>query len=282
MLDPVLERGAASYLRLADRLLPGRITGFYLVGSAALGAFRPGRSDIDFVAVLDGPLDRSELRRLRAVHLGSGLRSGARALATGDLALPGTCNGVYVPKAELAKPVSQVRPAASHTGPGFAVGSAFDVNPVVWKTFKDHGIARRGPAPADLELDPEPETLRQWNVDNLNGYWRRWADAASRGKPPAKSFTPSRWVRAWAVLGPPRLHHTVLTGEVISKEQAGLYAMDTFGPRWRPVIADALAYWRAEPEPPGPPASERLVDAAAFVRKVIRSANAIAITDSSP
>ena len=40
------------YLRLADRLLPGMITGFYVTGSVALGAYRPGRSDIDFVAVL--------------------------------------------------------------------------------------------------------------------------------------------------------------------------------------------------------------------------------------
>lgn len=39
------EHGAMAYLRLADRLLPGRVVGFYLVGSAALDSFRPGRSD---------------------------------------------------------------------------------------------------------------------------------------------------------------------------------------------------------------------------------------------
>jgi len=172
--------------------------------------------------------------------------------------------------------VSQIRPAASHTGPAFAVGSGFDVYPVVWKVFREAGVALRGSEPATLGLDPEPETLRQWNLDNLNGYWRRWADGASRGKPPTSPFTPSRWVRAWAVLGAPRLHRTLATAEVISKEQAGVYAMDTFGPRWSRVIDDALAYWRAEPEPPGPSASERLADAAAFVREVIRSANAIA------
>jgi len=44
---------AARYLALADRLLPERIQAFYLVGSTALGAFRDGRSDVDFVAVVD-------------------------------------------------------------------------------------------------------------------------------------------------------------------------------------------------------------------------------------
>ncbi|CAA9243563.1 MAG: hypothetical protein AVDCRST_MAG50-1780 [uncultured Acidimicrobiales bacterium] len=275
MLDPTLARGAASYLQLADRLLPGQITGFYLVGSAALGAFRPGRSDIDFIAVLDAALDRRELRRLRVAHLGSGVRSTVRALAAGDLALPGTCNGVYVPRSELAKPVSRIRPAASHTGPAFNVGSAFDVNPVVWKVFHERGIALRGPQPAELGLDPEPHTLRKWNLDNLNGYWTRWADMAARGQAPVKPLTPSRWVRAWGVLGAPRLHRTVATGEVISKEEAGAYALETFGPRWKRVVDDALAYWRGEPEPAGPAASQRLADAGAFMREVVRSANAI-------
>jgi len=35
-----------------------------------MGAFREGRSDLDFVAVADRELSRPELERLRAVHLG--------------------------------------------------------------------------------------------------------------------------------------------------------------------------------------------------------------------
>ena len=51
-----------AYLRLAERLLPGRVVGFYLVGSAALGSFRPGRSDIDFIAVMDSAVDETASR----------------------------------------------------------------------------------------------------------------------------------------------------------------------------------------------------------------------------
>ena len=53
------------YLEQVDHALPDRVEGFYLVGSAALQAFQPGRSDIDFVAVTTGRLDESELHRLR-------------------------------------------------------------------------------------------------------------------------------------------------------------------------------------------------------------------------
>lgn len=77
------------YLGLVDRLLPGRVTGFYLVGSVALGDYRPRRSDIDFVGVIDGDLDRGDLRRLRLVHALSGARTVAGALVGGSVAVPG-------------------------------------------------------------------------------------------------------------------------------------------------------------------------------------------------
>jgi len=46
-----------------DRAVPGRIEGFYVVGSAYLGAFRLGRSDVDFVAIVDGALSQLALTR---------------------------------------------------------------------------------------------------------------------------------------------------------------------------------------------------------------------------
>lgn len=46
----------ATYLEVADRLEPGLVEGLYLQGSIALGDYRPGVSDIDFVAVTSRPL----------------------------------------------------------------------------------------------------------------------------------------------------------------------------------------------------------------------------------
>src|SRR5688500_19225057 len=58
----------SAYARLVDDQLPGRISGLYLTGSVALDDYRPGRSDIDFVAVSDTALQASELEILRRVH----------------------------------------------------------------------------------------------------------------------------------------------------------------------------------------------------------------------
>jgi Aminoglycoside adenylyltransferase, C-terminal domain/Nucleotidyltransferase domain len=245
VLPPAVDAAVARCLGVADRLLPGRIVGFYVVGSTALGAWRPDRSDIDFVAVLDRALAAAELRRLRAVHAATAGRSAARALRRRLVALPGTCNGVFVAAEDLRRPVSTIAPVASHTGLRFAAGRGFDVNPVGWKVLAEAGIAVRGPAPADLGLRPEPERLRAWNLGNLDAYWRRWGEATVRRSAPL--WRPPRSPATWGVLGVARLHHTVATGEIVSKEAAGEYARRTFAPAWHPIVDEALAYWRGDP-----------------------------------
>lgn len=273
MEDPTLKDAVVRYLRVADRLLPGRIAGFYVVGSAALGAFRAGRSDVDFVAVVDGNLAGAELRRLRGVHAATAGRPALRALARGDSALAGTCNGVFVRATDLTRPVTEIAPVASHAGHEFAVGRAFDVNPVVWKVLAERGIAVRGPVPSSLGLDPQPELLRAWNLANLDSYWRPWAAALLR-RPGVPTLRPG-WATAWGVLGASRLHRTVATGEVVSKEAAGEHALGAFGRRWHPIVEAALAYRRQETAgPERRSARARTQETAAFVLEVVRAPHA--------
>src|SRR5262249_6437198 len=68
------------------------------------------------------------------------------------------------------------------------------------------------------------------------------------------------------VLGAPRLHRTVVEGDIISKEEAGEYALAAFGDRWGPVIDEALAYWRGQlTAGPFRPVGRRRREAARFV-----------------
>jgi hypothetical protein len=111
----------------------------------------------------------------------------------------------------------------------------------------------RGPAPAQLDLDPEPASLPGWNRQILRQYWQPWGQAALW--PRRRSIGPgrrlrARWATAWGVLGPPRLHHTIATGDVISKEVAGEYALDVFASRWHPIVREGLAYRRDQPADP--------------------------------
>lgn len=227
-----------------DRAVPGRVEGFYVVGSACLGAFRPGRSDIDFVAIVDGPLDPPELARLRALHH----RHWTAALVR-DVALrrrwPLVCNGSYLLRDALARSPLEVTALAGQVAGRFGVAEPgrFDVNPVTWHTLARHGIAIRGPEPDRLEIRADLDELRAWTLDNLREYWRPWAERARRLRP--RGF-PHRFT-ACGVLGVSRLDHTLRTGEIATKEVAGESALQRFDPRWRPLIEDALAYWRGGP-----------------------------------
>ncbi|HKY68715.1 MAG TPA: hypothetical protein VJM49_20175 [Acidimicrobiales bacterium] len=58
------------------------------------------------------------------------------------------------------------------------------------------------------------------------------------------------WSTAWGVLGPPRLAHTIATGDVISKEEAGERSKAYLDPVLHAIVDDGLAWWRGEPADP--------------------------------
>jgi predicted nucleotidyltransferase len=268
----------ADLIARLDRAVPGRIEGFYVVGSVAMGAFVVGRSDVDFVAIVDHDLGRAELARLRGVHA----RGWTSALIR-DVALrrrwPFVCNGIYLRGGGLERSPLEVTPLAAQVSGRFRIAPrrGFDVNPVTWHTLARHGIAVRGPKPEQLRIRTDSAELRIWTVGNLNDYWRRWVERVRRPGLNRATVLGRRFI-AGGVLGAPRLHYTIATGEVATKEAAGQYALETFEPRWHALIEDALAYWRGAPSlrPYRGHAAGRRHDAAEFVALVIDAGNALA------
>ncbi len=268
---------AEDLLARLDHALPGRIEGFYVVGSACMGTFRPGRSDVDFVAVADRELSRLELARLGAVHLGRWTSA-----LVGDVAIrrrwPLVCNGIYLRDGDLARSPLEVTPLAGHVSGRFRIAEreGLDVNPITWHVLARHGIVLRGRDPERLGVHVDAGELLAWTRGNLNSYWRRWIERVRRPGVSRATVLGRRFIAA-GVLGVPRLHYTLAVGEITSKEAAGMYALDAFEPHWRPVVEDALAYWRGAPPAvryrrlPG----RRRHEAAEFVAHVIDSGNAL-------
>jgi hypothetical protein len=157
-----LPRDAAEdLLARLDRVVPSRIEGFYVVGSASMEAFQPGRSDVDFVAIVDGGFDPAELRRLRAVHVGRWTSA-----LIHDTALrrrwPLVCNGIYLKAGDLSRSPLEVTPLAGHVTARFRAASreGFDVNPVTWHVLARHGVALRGPHRHRLQIYADDTELR--------------------------------------------------------------------------------------------------------------------------
>lgn len=252
MLPREVDVEITKHAALLDRVIPGRLAGLYVVGSTALGAFCPDKSDIDFVAVLEGDVTPAEFDALRRAQRRAHLVAMRRALTSWPPAWPLVCNGVYVRWEDLRHPTAEITPICGHVARMFAVGHAFDVNPVTWSTLARGGIAVRGPEVSALGVHDDDDELRAWTRANLDGYWRRWAASAQgRVRPGYAALVglTRQYGLAWGVLGAPRLHCTIATGEIISKEQAGFYALETFDASWHPLIEEALAYWRGSGSP---------------------------------
>ena len=220
---------AADYLSTMD------VEGLYLVGSVALDDYRPGMSDIDFVAVTERPVDPEAVRRAHAELVERHPRP--------------HFDGLYVTWADLATDPREVAPG-THTHEGRVhTGVRGERHPVTWHTLAQCGVTVRGPAPADLDIWTDRAALAESIRENLDAYWRPWHREASRRLSKLAAATLVDWGPVWAVLGVSRLHYTLATGRITSKTGAGVHARTVFGHEWHRIVDECLRIRRAEPGP---------------------------------
>ena len=231
---PLVARVVAAYLEEVDREVPGLVEGFYLTGSVALGEFRARTSDVDFVAVTGPPLGTTALDAL------------ARAHARLRTRLPHPhLDGMYATWVDLAQDPALRRGPHSHEG-RFHAHARGPGDPVTWHVVAKHGVAFRGPAPAEVPIWTNAAVLAAWIQNNLDTYWRRLLHCAARPVDPWFVASHMAYGAVWIVLGTSRLHFTLATGDVCSKEAAGEYALRTFGDRWHRVVRESLFIRRAD------------------------------------
>jgi hypothetical protein len=239
MLPELVRAVVRDFLAAVDAETPGLIEGLYLVGSIAQGDFRPHRSDIDFVAVTARRLRADELVMLQHVH--TDLQQRWRRLFF---------DGIYVTWDDLAADPQDAGPCpAVHEGHLEPEGSG---DLVAWHTLAHHGLCCRGPGVGEFPVWVDPAVLAAWVDANLETYWRRVLGPGSRRLRPY-GFILTEWGCEWCVLGVSRIHYTLTTGAITTKDGAGLHALATFPTRWQRVVEEALrirrggrgrsAYW---------------------------------------
>ncbi len=224
-----------AYLEAVDHEAPGLIEGLYLTGSAALGEFRPHTSDIDFLAVTSAEPDAMAVVALGRAH--ARLRQSCPRPSF---------DGRYVTWNDLAHDPCEARPGPySHVGRFKARGQG-DCNPVTWHTLASHGVRCRGLEPADVPIWTDSSALFSWTLDNFDRYWRPLLRRAHRFPDPWSLTAFTSYGAAWVVLGVCRLHYTLATGRIGSKEDAGCYGIRTFPEPWHRVLNEALRIRRGD------------------------------------
>lgn len=222
----LVELAARRLAALLERNAPGLVSGLHLVGSTIDGDFRPGRSDLDFVAVLAHPASDDELEALAIVH---------RIYAT-DPTMP-RLDGIWITVPELA-----AGPDASPDGPTstdndfFAFGHG-NRNPVAWTQLQE---ARTIVGELDrTTLWSNRDRLVEWVIQNAGAYWRHWHARHARWSRGGLAMLRPRFVM-WCVLGISRLAFTAETGRIASKSAAGTWALGTVPTQWHPIVTEAL------------------------------------------
>ena len=231
----LVQEVVSSYLDAVDDEAPGLVEGLYLIGSIALGEFRPHTSDIDFVAVTAKQPDAATIVKLTRAH------NRLRKVWPRPF-----FDGRYVTWKDLARDPRQIGPGPYSYQGRLHSGGCGECDPITWHTIKNHGIRCRGPETNELNIWSDPQSLRSWTLSNFDSYWRPLLQRA-RGFPDPWNITAfTSYGTVWIVLGVCRLHYTLATGEIVSKEQAGCYGLKTFPDKWHRVLNEALRIRRAD------------------------------------
>ncbi|MER6731847.1 nucleotidyltransferase domain-containing protein [Streptomyces puniciscabiei] len=181
--------------RFLEELLPLRPRALWAHGSFAGGDYQEGRSDLDLIAVLPGPVRLATVRRVVALH---------RRLRALPLAAKLHCS--YLAPAGLEDP------DRSHLTWAHARVLRRPVTPVTRRELHDFGRVLYGEPPAGL-LPPVPERqLRAFVVRDQRDYWRPHVDRA-------RLWKQDIWVDA-GLLTFARATVTLRDGRLISKREA--------------------------------------------------------------
>lgn len=193
------------------------LLGVYWIGSAALGDFQEGKSDLDFVVLVRRPPQPAQRAEVLALH---------RSIRAARM------EGLYVMPEQLGTD----KPVWTYYHGKLAWGLE-GVNPVTWYTLAQRGVAVYGPPPKAWKLEAPRKALLDYERRNLDAYWRPYIRRLHGVR---RSMALTHGCVEWAALGIARIYYTLREGDVVSKRAAGKYALTQF-PEHAPLLEQALA-----------------------------------------
>lgn len=188
---------ALAHAGRVDAHAPGLLIGLHVTGSPALDDYVPGVSDLDLVGVLSRVPDDADLAALAKAHADPSV------------------DAVYVQPADLTRPAADLVRPWGRDGELRTTEPA-NITPVLWDQLNRYSITVRGDRPrARVTADEVAGYCR----GNLVAYWQPLVKQLGAAQD-AGVTVPADTV-LWVALGPARLWHTLRTGEIVGKSQAG-------------------------------------------------------------
>ena len=215
-------RVCETWLAAVDAAAPGLVTGLHVRGGLGFGEFVPGRSDVDFVAVLSRRPTYADEDALEDAHA-----------TTRERHPDPPFDGLHVLAEDLAGDPEYCPDVPCVLHGHFEAAARYDVSPVGWHELARHSVAVRGALPPVWTDDAR---LLAFTRAHLDTYWRQQAGALA--KFPAEAAAEDAC--AWCVLGVARVDHLLVTGAMTAKGAAGRWGLTHYDERWHRVLREAL------------------------------------------
>ena len=219
-IQPITE----NYISLVNKQVPDLINSFYIVGSIALDEFNEQFSDIDFLAILNRKATAEDIEELRHIHHLIERNHPQWKMS-----------GSYLRACDLGKLADEIEPHPYYHDGVLHPNSHAGLNPVTWWELKNRGIALAGPQPQELPFSVDGDQLATWMRENMNSYWRLWAN-----RPGRILVMSTGWGMQWAVLGVLRQFYTFRENTITTKVRAAQYALGCLPARWHKLIQEAV------------------------------------------
>lgn len=219
------------YHTLFSERLPNTLEGLYLHGSIALNAYIDGSSDIDFVAIIKRHLTVAEKKWLTNIH--QYLQK--KYKKTG-------MDGCYLLIEDIGKKQTGTKKCL-YVNEGKVDWSNDAINPVTWWILKNKGIRILGPDIPSFFFEVDETDLTEYVLNNMNSYWYNRMKTMKRFKSLAL-LLPNKFLDQevqWSITGMLRQFYTLREHEIISKVDAGKYAINYMPERWHNVIKEAVS-----------------------------------------
>ncbi|TBL75757.1 nucleotidyltransferase domain-containing protein [Paenibacillus thalictri] len=242
MLPEIVGKTMSALCGCLEARLPGVVESVYVYGSAALGAYIEGSSDIDFIAVTGRSLSSWEVEAVADVH-----REMERLFPDADIM------GAYIVSEQVGKQPEKNDPVLTYFNKTLHIdGTGADLNPITWWVLKRHGICVYG-RKASFAYEISAGELAKYVIGNMNSYWAGWIDRLQQPDVSdvlQSSATAKRLDQAveWCVLGMLRQYYTINEGDVTSKIGAGTYGLAKLPEKWHPLIREAVSIKLQKPE----------------------------------
>jgi predicted nucleotidyltransferase len=201
--------------------------GAYLQGSFAVGG-ADEESDVDFVVVTHDELGAGEVEALQAMH---------ERLYALDTPWAQHLEGSYAPRERLRR-IDPSRSPFLYLDNGATElirGNHCNTAIVRW-SLREHGVVLAGP---DLKGLVEPVSAGELRSEVLTAL-QEWAEWAREPHPRFGPSAMSRRQQGLVVLSFCRMLHTLDSGRVTSKPEAGQWALRALDPKWASLIQRAL------------------------------------------